>query len=586
MAQVDFDTKLVIDDRIAVSGKKTIGVQRGGVYVTSQKYSASSRSTSLVSWSINPPSLNTIVSRSVRLNTRVKFTVTAANALAADSFLVSLGNNFAPNQGGFFGRLVSTANLQINNVAVNYNVEDVHLHLLRLFSPEELTKYLGEVPIMPDTFQSYENLPASVNNPISGYGNSTAFSKYPPRGAYAPLIQPGISPSVNPLIRGGQQGETTTFTITYDFSENLCMSPFVYGEASDEAEGMFGINNLQLTLNLSQTLAQRFFAYAKGSDANGIVATTHDINVSIADVEQAELELIYLTMPPTMPLPLRSEVTYFDIPRFVTSFNTLAANSSNPNASSTTITLPTIPEKILVYAKQRTIPNTRADWRLPISAISVNWGNQSQLLANYSEGELYEMSVRNGLNMSYEDWRGEAYVAKVGDFAVNGNAGLVEKTPLVGGYIVIDTAKDLGLPMDQSPNEVAQITLQCNVTINNRSNDNIGAYDLFIVPITSGLFVSEAGQSSVYLSLLSRTMVVDSLEGKAEVMSQSDVKRMVGSGSFWDSFKGVMSKTLPVVKNIAKSINDPRAQAVGSLLESVGYGYSAGGMSAGRRRLM
>jgi hypothetical protein len=76
-------------------------------------------------------------------------------------------------------------------------------------------------------------------------------------------------------------------------------------------------------------------------------------------------------------------------------------------------------------------------------------------------------------------------------------------------------------------------------------------------------------------------MVVDALDGKAEVMSSGEVQRMIGSGSFWDTFKSTMDKVGPIAKNVLKSVGDPRAQALAGVLESVGYG-----MSAGKRRLM
>jgi hypothetical protein len=175
--------------------------------------------------------------------------------------------------------------------------------------------------------------------------------------------------------------------------------------------------------------------------------------------------------------------------------------------------------------------------------------------------------------MSYVDWSGRAYRGQVAGDILAGD------TFTTGGFLLIDT-KDIGLPLDQASGEVAQLTLQCNVDIYNNYSAQVPC-EIVIIPISCGLFVSEGGQSSVHLGLLNRTMVVDALDGKAEVMSSGEVQRMIGSGSFWDTFKSTMDKVGPIAKNVLKSVGDPRAQALAGVLESVGYG-----MSAGKRRLM
>jgi hypothetical protein len=573
MTTPNFETKLVIDDRLNVQGKKIFGVQRGGVDVTTIKYEAQTKSPSSVAWNINPPSLNTIVSRSSRLNTRLTFEVSkvGAGALPNGGFLFNYGIDFAVCAGGFQA-MVSQSTLQLNNVSVNLNYEDVYKPILRCLSKEEKAKYLQQAPIMDDTFVNLLQGFNTPNNAISAYGNSSAFSKYQPRGSFRP-----VASSVNPLVAGDGAGAgTTSVQLTFDFSENLFMSPFVFGDATETSEGLFGINNMQLTMNLSSILINKFFNHILGSSVGGVISN-RKVQVSLVSVDKAELELLYITPPPTMALPLSSQVRYFDMPRFITQTAAIPAGAVASSRPSSTITLPNIPDKLLIYARtpvssfaqeDRTIV---VDRFLPITKISLNWGNKSSLLANMSTEELYAMSVRNGLQMSYVDWLGRAYRGQVGGDILAGD------TYTTGGFLLIDT-KDIGLPLDQASGEVAQLTIQCNVDIFNNYNAQVPC-EIVIIPISCGLFVSEGGQSSVHLGLLNRTMVVDALDGKSEVMSSGDVQRMIGSG-FWDKFKSTMDKALPYVKTGLKSVNDPRAQALAGVLESAGYG-----MSAGRKRL-
>ncbi len=76
---------------------------------------------------------------------------------------------------------------------------------------------------------------------------------------------------------------------------------------------------------------------------------------------------------------------------------------------SQTITLPSIPDLLLVYVKPQSYANTtQGDWVLPITCVSVNFDNFSGLLASHTQEQLYGMSIHNGLDMDYNEWTGKA----------------------------------------------------------------------------------------------------------------------------------------------------------------------------------
>ncbi len=566
-ANPSIDIQLVKDDRINLSEKKTVSVIRGGAEVYSQSFAATSQTPSLVNFSVNPASLNTLVNRSVRLRGRVQFRLSVVNGPADGAYMVSLGDTLAPGAGGF-QRLVENASLTINNISTNLEYSRVYQEILRLFSPEELAEYF-EGPIMPDTY--FKHVATSVNpnnNPIGSYETSSGFSKFNPRGSYPPTSTAILNAAgayvenVALVANADVAGNTKTVFLTYDFSENLCQSPFCYGNKSiDTAECLYGINNIGLQLNLSSTLANRFFSYA------GVPALT----VSIEKVENCYLDFSFLTLPAVFSLPPVSMVNHFNLTTYPTN-TTVNANATYWNSSETkqtsTITLNTIPEKFLIYVKPASPPSNQfSDYRLPITKLNIAFGNKTGLLSSMTEYQLYEMSRRNGLNMSFSDWRGFSALKQVG--------ANIQTTRLatVGGLIVL-SAEDLSLGLDQAPGEVSQITFQASVDIRNQTGAD-APVQIIVVPIQLGILSTASGSSQITYSNLNRSMVIDALEGKSEMLSASEAGRMLGSG-FWDSFKSIMKTSAPYAKQILRSIPDQRAQLGANLLETAGYGYSAG----------
>ena len=122
--------------------------------------------------------------------------------------------------------------------------------------------------------------------------------------------------------------------------------------------------------------------------------------------------------------------------------------------------------------------------------------------------------------------------------------------------------------------------------VNNQAEAwNAGNWELFIVPMNSGIFVNERGTRSVYTALLTKMGAMQAIE--TEHYSHGAIKRMIGSG-FLSSLKSAMgwiSSKLPAVRHALGHIDHPYAKVGHDVLKTMGYGKS-GGASKLEHKLM
>jgi uncharacterized membrane protein YgcG len=128
---------------------------------------------------------------------------------------------------------------------------------------------------------------------------------------------------------------------------------------------------------------------------------------------------------------------------------------------------------------------------------------------------------------------------------------------------------------------LGNFNLQINLQVFNQFPYAVNP-EVVIIPINSGIFVSERGTSSTYTGILTKADVLSA--SAQEPYYQTSVKRLVG-GSFLDSLKSVAGKILPHLlkhgkEELGKS-DHPVAKMAHSALGAMGYGSSGGGASGG-----
>jgi hypothetical protein len=310
-----------------------------------------------------------------------------------------------------------------------------------------------------------------------------------------------------------------------------------------------------------------------------------------------------------------------EFPRYITqNQNSSIAAGGLGQLQSQTITLPQIPDLLLIYVKavkSGSNPDPQdpsyGDAYLPLAStlntggavknpLSINFDNFSGLLSSHTTEELYQMAVENGLDMDYPTWSGSPHSgyggtanAPTGAGAVpigSANAGTAEKPqyppvksgqqiPSVGGFLVLKPSKDITLQSGQAPSLVGNFTLQFNLSVVNTYPFEVQP-TLYVITANSGFFESIRGSSRIIKGVLSEQDIISAPVSSAQ--THEGLKRLVGGKLSFGSLANVFNKakeiyhqTKPAVSAVKSMLpSDGMMGKVKGAMGAVGYGTGAG----------
>jgi len=561
--------KLAVFDPRIVQDEPSFAVDKGALAITNAPFRAIASTQSQISFNVQVPSLNVFVDRAFEWNASVDFQmnvnvagVGGAPAPASTPVLV-FGRDcaFAPYP---LSSLATTLTASINDTASTINLADVLYEVVRLTDTHKnnLTK---TSPYMLDKYALYNTGSGAINNPISSYYE--ARYEEVPNGAFQGVIflnpnnsQPLTGNGSYPIPGGGAgavvdyEGGVPILTndagtgnartdypiaVRLTCAEPLLLSPFIFSEQCDQDVGMFGVNNIQIIINFggASRIARVLRNATVGAGANA--RTLSNVGFLRADPwNSATLNVITLTPSLDIPLPPKSVVPYLEYPRFVTTNLQQVTAGQTSTLRSQTITLPVVPDMLVIYAKPEngypTYPaegglgeitsNSQGDWYLPISRISMNFDNFAGLLSTHSTTQLYKTSVENGLRMDYNSWSGRGRVVNAKTQTEPGG-----NVQLVGGFLVLRFGKDIALQSGTAPSCVGQYTLQFDVDVTNTFDRPVRP-ELYVMTVNSGFFETQAGSSRIIRGVLSEQDVISA--PIAPEASREKLERMVGGGFF------------------------------------------------------
>lgn len=441
--------------------------------------------------------------------------------------------------------------------------------------------------------------------------------------------------------------------------ELLTLSPFVFANDQECDTGLFGINNIQLIMNfksgtaLNRILKTQYSAVPSSTSVLGgtaittgdcanrpqIVASSIVFNSLATQVWSSPvMNVQFLTPSLDVPLPPKSVVPYMEFPRYITQsqngqLGPAGSSSALGQLQSQTITLPQIPDLLIVYVKATQVAGqpdpadpSYCDAYLPIASpantggtvknpLSVNFDNFSGLLSSHTTEELYGMSISNGLDMDWPTWSGQPTASSggtgasptgggstglgaVGPPAIPGGVAVVaqyppiksgQKVPSVGGFLVLKPSKDITLQSGQAPSLVGNFTLQFNLQVVNTYPFSVQP-TLYVITANSGFFESIRGSSRIIKGVLSEQDIISAPVASAQ--THEGMRRLVGGKLSFGSLANVFNKAKEIYEH-----TKPAVSAIKNLLPSegmmgkvkgamgaVGYGTGAG-TGAGKMRL-
>lgn len=610
----DIEKLAIFDDRI-VQTRPKYAVEKGALSMTNSPFNAISQTQSQHTYNIYVPSENVYVARDLEWSS----TVNLALSVRLNNTL--LGGQYPVGQPLFqlgvdgslaafpLNALCATMTATINDTTVTMNSQDVLTEVLRL------TDYKGNrlqrtCPTMMDKYQQNYDALNAANDPISGYTNASAYDEVP-NGAWNNIVF--TTPTGTVLV--GTQSPAYTFnginvncvdgvpvstdqgagvvnglyTVFFRFrsTEKLVLSPFVFAEEHASDTGLFGINNIQLVMNMRDPnrairlrdsyvgTTEKLYYGGSAAASTWLPPLSYNTNVGTGVFSDSVINTTFLTPSLDIPLPPKSVVPYMEFPRFITQPQnvTLAAGQSS-QLQSQTITLPQIPDLLMIYVKAVADPAVTAVDRsldpalpqygsayLPLECstdgtrsqapLSVNFDNFSGLLSSQTTEQLYAMSVRNGLEMDWGTWSGlvKTPVGSVG-----------QSIATVGGFLVLKPGVDITLQSGQAPSLVGNFTLQFNLRVRNTFPFAVQP-QIYVITANSGYFCSIRGSSRIIKGVLSEQDIIAA--PLAPVGTHSALKRLIGGMARFSNRLGMM-KSMGSAPAKASEVKQQEQKQVGS----------------------
>ncbi len=519
------ETVKVVEPRsnVRADEHKNHVVLQGGQRYTEQVHSADSwgsvgQPPIQASWSVYPPSTQTIVDRLVRVRCYVE--------VESQSGDFQVGTNDAPRQFPLHS-ILDVSTVQINGESISDNIGDkVHALMTYGNSAEDRNKTWSTTCAMPDNFQQLSDWSTlgSGKNPLAEYGeNSTE------------------------QTRGGFVYEVVSPTVArYVFTEPLILSPFYEG-LGHQVEGFVNVNQLNFNLRWKSNLDKIWSHASTGNAISGL-------NVSF--YRAPELLTTYITPDITQEIPRLQTLPYHKSMDYLRSVDNMAIGETR-RVVSDSIKLSQIPRKMYLFVRRRRQDTTfeTADSFAGIKRLSVLWNNQSGLFANATPQDLFEISRRNGCNLTYPQW-----------------------SKYRGSVLCIEFGHQLGLMDNEAPGVRGQYTIQIELDVENLSGEAGWNGEFYTLMMMEGTFQISENMGRATLGNLTPDVVF--MARQSDELDFTQYEHLRGGG-FFSSLKSFINKVARGIQKGAKLATKIAPAVVGAFPQLAPVAGALPAISAG-----
>ena len=528
---MESESILVLDNRVNVSEKTVTAVTVSGVQITqidTQNAEGNNFNSSIIFNNITTPSISsTLVSR----RARIRYTLTVG--AAANPPILVPAANLAANGGACALRafplqsICDNISLILNGSTTNINQRVIIPASQRRIAKDYLKKQATECPSMADNAaclnQDRQATALTSQQPLSSYYNSDGTT----RASFQPVAF-----------------DNAAHTFTYIVSEPLLVSPL---SLHDKESYIALVNTLSLQLNY--TYLNDMFVFALGAVVPAGFAVT---------ITDPKLELEYIQVGPEVSIPPMVTYPYENLVYFNRALPPMAATNAAYafTAQSDTLRFSAMPDLIYVFVRPQITgrtsavgSNSQADCFFSLAEnpnLSITLGTRSGLMSSANAKTLYEVSVANGYNSSWNDW---SYGS--------------------GSLLIISPTLNLGLNLDAGDIAVGQsgsvnFQIQGNWTntnfvyatgaVNGANIANL-VPELVVIPVFSGKAVLTPSNCVFSISDLSENELMHLLrtadEEKGTKVSSEALAPTIKGGSLFGSMKRILSKVAQGVQQVA-----------------------------------
>jgi len=526
----------VRDPRTVIRDKE-YAILKGGSAggVSWKQYTTTSVSNTSIQFSTPPPNFNTWIDRKqyFLLPVRITLNSTAPNA----NNLLRAGYDALrafPISGS-----ISTLSVSINNTSVSVNMSDLIHGLLRFNTGQHLKEHeYSMTPSALDMSQEYNDLLGSVRNPLGQYGDSNQESVMG-RGGFS-----------NYTIVSNTPGEAIIDCL---LCEPIFLSPFYFGSGNGTA--FIGVQDMSWNFTFVNNPAFRMWSHnPSGANAPGpINAGNVQFNNFTGPAFSYQsivpsLLFNYITPQALQTIPRQMTYSYFDVARYFSDFSPIAPGASS-QLTSNTIVLQSIPRRIYIWARDNNATLnadcTRTDTFLAVQKLNplqISWNNYNGTFTGASSWDMYKMSVKNHLNLSYNEWSG-------GPVYTNGS--LTTRIGTVGSPICIEMGTDIGLSDTEAPGMLGQYSLQVTLNVVNANQSRTVNPVLVVCVISEGTFTILDNRSVSQIGVITAQDVLDAKQNLSDYVDYELIQEVNG-GNFFSGLKAFGSKIMDSLRTAGR----------------------------------
>jgi len=619
----------VLDPRI-LQQEPSYQIQQGSGSVSYNLYAPTSSSTSNLAFNVNPPTEDIITERTIKydgdiplkvtvnLRTGTGTTMPTAEAFKAKP-LLSFGYNSTVTDYPL-NHVFDNTQIQINNASLNNKTGD-NFNMLKWLMNDPKDGLQKGTPSRLEMYQNYSGSSVFHNSNMQGISQANVYEA-PPNGSFEgvrfcdpngnELVGDGTYASGGNTIAylngvpvtcttGGLVDGTAAISAKYDvfikvhIVERAFISPFIFNESHDAQTGLYGIRQLQLSHNLRSP--QDLIKIDKRSvivDDDGTQLYLASIDTSFLNVNPWQNMRLCMTFRTPSIYESPPKINTVPYNEFQTNKTTRVVNlapGAKTRIRSDAVIPASIPNLMLIGVRPTNYGDDESDWFIPPESLSIKFGSHTNLMTDATKQDLYEMSYKNGVQMSRAMWYGSAYQnGKNYDnalYTTNKGAGFV---PLVGGFVALVPGVDFPLKEDHAGGVGVNMTNVVDVEIENRLNVALPSVEIVVVFVNSGFISSAEGSTAIQLQPITSQDVVT-----APVDMDESMHGLMVGGSIWGKIGSFLKKNVwqPVkklaqnkkvrdaAKDLARNSGNKYAETGADIADALGLGVRTGGKRQG-----
>lgn len=577
----------VMDSRFySGQNKVAFGVKKGCDNVQVRQYSSNSASTSQISWNIKTPSMQSYVDRCILADITCQFKISAGVltdndgatptpiiTTVAQEVLTDFGYQTATSRDGVifnnfpFNRMIDTLTITPNSSNLPFQSYDLTDMCLRLIDRDDLREYADTTVCEPAVLRD------PYNGVFSNWNGGNYYQHFKPAGSFE---------VVNIQTTKADGAVPGYSLVTMNFKEPLLhpLCALKYGQESMSNISSFDINITLKDTNQAVLIQPRVFpGVAKPATRvySGTVCSLYSVSAG-----GCKIHMTYLTPPLFMPLNTKSVVCYQEVKILQKKMVSGLGIGLSGTASSDTMSLTNMYNKLAIFVRSPPIDSFNLNKRIQnyyINKLTISQG-RSNMLADFNEYELYQISKRNGWQGDFAQWRG-----KIGNLTPLDNTttgGTLVKTVTVnqvllntvGAIVLIDPVYDLGMPSNLSSGSAGVFDLQLDVSYTNNTDDDSSSkqIEFLVVAFNDSVLVNSLGSSFTYKDLLNKEQV---LAQDVNPAIPHDDERLLVGGSFFKKMWKVAKNNKGLIKKALNALPmDSKYKDVANAV--IGEGKSAG----------